>query len=72
MVPLLSVLTTDEESDLPLRRISEPPDTSFTVPLQAELFSGRSAGSRTVVSSSLEEALRMVLVKLFCTRWQPS
>ena len=72
MVPLLSVLTTDEESYLPLRRISEPPDTSFTVPLQAELFSGRSAGSRTVVSSSLDEALRMVLVKLFCTRWQPS
>ena len=74
MAPLPAVPMSGAAVDLALRMASaEPALTSFTVPLQALVSSSsRSAGGSTVTCSSEESALRMVLVKLCCTRLQPS
>ena len=74
MAPLAAVPMREAVVDLALRMASEDPAlTSFTVPLQALVSSSsRSAGCSTVTCSSDESALKMVLVKLCCTRLQPS
>ena len=74
MAPLPAVPMSGAVVDLALRMANaEPALTSFTVPRQAlESSSSSSAGGSTVTCSCVESALKMVLVKLCCTRLQPS